>query len=549
MHKADQSKGFSRRGVLAGGSASAFALMAGTGFAVRQNPAEALAAGVVFEDRGAAGVRQSGDPGIAGALVSNGRDIVRTGADGRWRLPVADGDVVFLIKPSGWTTPVNACGIPQFARSPKAGSSASLDFPLYRTTESSQFSALLLADTQPGNDAELAFLREDIICGTLGHQAAFAINHGDVVFDNCDLYPRYLRLLGATGIPWHHCPGNHDIDLAARDDASSRETWKGYFGPRHYAFQYAGATFIIMDNVYYSGHAPGFPHSGQYCGRIGERQLQFLRNLLGYIPSDELIVLSMHIPLTTHQDPANAADNTGDRHALMRLLSGRPHTVSFSGHMHLSEHHYLAADHGFSGLRPHHHQVLAAASGGWWSGPRDPQGLPSADCVDGHPHGFYVLDVDGPRHATRFVPAARKGAAQLRCSIVAQSGPQDDPHLVAPSEVLDQGALARYRLVANVFDGGPNTRVAIEIAGRPGQIAMQPSADPDPATLALFARHRQTIQPWMRAVPTAHIWSAPFPHGLEAGAHRLTVRARNEFGAEHVAHMVVEIAAEQRPHT
>jgi len=39
---------------------------------------------------------------------------------------------------------------------------------------------------------------------------------GDVVFDDLSLYPRYLQILGASGIPWHHCPGNHDIDSEAR---------------------------------------------------------------------------------------------------------------------------------------------------------------------------------------------------------------------------------------------------------------------------------------------------------------------------------------------
>ena len=62
-------------------------------------------------------------------------------------------------------------------------------------------------------------------------------------------YPRYLKILGAGGIPWHHCPGNHDIDKGAASDQASRDTWRRTFGPRHYAFQYAEATFIILDNV------------------------------------------------------------------------------------------------------------------------------------------------------------------------------------------------------------------------------------------------------------------------------------------------------------
>jgi hypothetical protein len=189
--------------------------------------------------------------------------------------------------------------------------------------------------------------------------------------------------------------------------------------------------------------------------------------------------------------------------------------------------------------------VLAAASGGWWSGPRDCQGFPSADCVDGHPHGFYLLSIDGPDYETRFVPAARKGETQIRCSIVSLSGPTG-ANAVDAGAVLDQGALDRYRLVANVFDGGPNTRVSYQVAGEAEPIAMQRTTAPDPVTAALFEHHRASFQPWMRAMPTSHIWSAALPTSLMRGAHRITVRARNEFGVEHVAHKVLEIGSEDK---
>ena len=153
-----------------------------------------------------------------------------------------------------------------------------------RREESRQFEALLLADTQPANDVELAYVRDDIVASIAGSSAAFAINHGDVVFDDLDLYARYLQIIGATGIPWHHCPGNHDINWDAQDDRWSRETWKRVFGPRHYAFQHADATFILLDNVHYTGRKPGSAQAGKYLGRIGDEQLRFVRNVLAHVP-------------------------------------------------------------------------------------------------------------------------------------------------------------------------------------------------------------------------------------------------------------------------
>ncbi|HJU32043.1 MAG TPA: calcineurin-like phosphoesterase C-terminal domain-containing protein [Hyphomicrobiaceae bacterium] len=340
-------------------------------------------------------------------MVSNGRDVVLTGSDGGWRLPVAEGESVFVIKPAHWATRTGKGGVPRFSH--RCGGTAGqaclsdpLDFALTRREEPPRFDVLMFADTQPANDIELGYLRDDIVASTLGSTAAFGINHGDVVFDNHALYPRYLEIMGATGIPWHHCPGNHDIDPGARDDAASRDTWQRVFGARHYAFQYAGTTFIVLDNVFYFGH------SGSYCGRIGERQLQFVRNVLAHVPREQLVVVSMHIPLETYQDPANPGDNTADRDALLRLLRARPHAVSFAGHMHLTEHHYLAWK-GADGIyAPHHHHVLTAASGAWWGGPLDSRGIPSADSADGNPNGYHILSVDGSDCLSRFTPSAAR---------------------------------------------------------------------------------------------------------------------------------------------
>jgi C terminal of Calcineurin-like phosphoesterase len=553
--------GPTRREVIAAAGASALALTAGSGLAAPP----ARVSGSVFEDRNGSGKREPGSRGIAGVMVSNGRDIVRTDTEGRWRLPIADGDSVFVIKPPHWSAPLGPGGVPRFSRLHRpVGCSTdmphgrdgvaaagplpvSIDFPLTRQEESARFEALLFADTQPANDLELGYLRDDIVAGALGTEAAFGINHGDVVFDDHALYPRYLQILSATGIAWHHCPGNHDIDSDARDDRTSRETWKRVFGPPHYAFQHASTTFIVLDNVHYFGHNPGAPRSGTYCGLIGARQLQFVRNVLVQVPPEHLVVLSMHIPLTTYQDPTSPSDNTADADALLGLLSGRKHTVSFSCHMHLTEHHYLTGDAPADAHAPHHHQVLAAASGGWWGGPRDSRGIPSADSPDGGPNGYHILSVDGTQYATRFVPAAGKTSRQLRAVV---DGPSTRRTLAANSGTaascngpVAASELAACALVVNVFDGGPRTSVTYEVAGqRATRVPMRRTAMRDPYVAQLFARSAPMQRSWVQAVPSSHVWTASLPADLETGVHRVTVRANDEYGREHVAHMLLEVS-------
>jgi hypothetical protein len=550
----------SRREALAGAGASALALAASTA----PTGAATIARGVVYEDSRGEGPRRPGDRGIAGVLVSNGRDVAATEADGAWALPIEPGDHVFVIKPPHWTTRLSSVGLPRFSYlhqpegthgrpgapfpgvAPIGPLPASIDFPLQRREDPSVFEALLVSDTQPENVTELGYVRDDIVAAMLGTGAAFGINHGDVVGDDLSLYPRYLRLLSATGIPWHHCPGNHDIDYSAADDRLSRETWKRTFGPRHYAFQHGTAVFFVLDNVEYLGKQ-------QYRGMLGRRQLELVRNVLRHVGPDRLIVLSMHIPLRCYLDPASAADATADWQALLRILSGHRHTVSFAGHLHATEHHYLDAPRAATAAPSgafHHHHVLTAACGSWWSGPRDHRGIPSADCTDGTPNGFHVLSVDGNRYTTRLVPAAAKASAQLRVLIDGphrHSGRHDQARPTADRLGLSVGyaTLAAGRVIANVFDGGPKTRVTLEVlgcSGRCGPLAMSPAAIPDPLMAELLSGDMPR-KAGVAATPCAHLWQAPIPSRLAPGAHVLEVRAIDEYGRKHLARRVLEVTA------
>jgi C terminal of Calcineurin-like phosphoesterase len=113
----------------------------------------------------------------------------------------------------------------------------------------------------------------------------------------------------------------------------------------------------------------------------------------------------MHIPLRNYVDPKEPAFNTVNRPDFLKLISGRPNTVSLAGHTHTTEHHYFGAEDGFVGPSPHHHHVMTAVSGSWWSGPYDHRGIAVADSRDGSPNGFHILSIDGQSYSTRFQAA------------------------------------------------------------------------------------------------------------------------------------------------
>ncbi len=549
-----------RRTVL--GTGAAFALIAPGLHA--QPAAAATAKGTVFEDTDGTGKPGPTNKGVPGVMVSNGLDVGTTDADGRWSLPVAPGQSLFVIKPRGWSLPVDeATQLPHFAyvhqpdgtpadlslRFPGLPATGplpdSIDFPLHRAEEPDRFNAILFTDPQPESLAEVGYIRDDVVAQTEGVEAAFGLTTGDLMFDDLSFYPRYNRIVGTIGLPWFNCPGNHDMNLEAPDNAHSRDTFKRVFGARDMAFQYGGATVLMLDNVEYLGTDPAKPNGfGKYRGFFSDSQLGFVRNVLANVPTDSLVVYCFHIPLRTlaGTDGAFATVNVKD---FLGAISSHPNSVSFSGHTHTSEHWYFGAGQGFSG-GTHHHQVLAAVSGSWWSGPFDERGIPVTLQSDGAPNGFHVLAVDGARYTTTLVPAHDPNRAQLRLvldSQVHRDGAEvmRDYHTgVLLSGPIARAAVASTRVVANFFTGGPRSKLEMAV-GRGAFVPMTKVERIDPFVTEVYTRNEATKKPWVTAARSSHVWQSGLPTDLRRGTHRVTVRAIDEYGRSHTARMVLEV--------
>ena len=556
--------GVTRRQAMAG--VAGLALAAAAQQAGAQQGANATAHGTVFEDTDGSGRRAAGSAGLAGVMVSNGRDVVLTDADGRWSIAVQPGDAVFVIKPTGYMTPVDpVTQLPRFSHlhapdgtpaelqlrfagiAPTGALPESIDFPLRPQHEATKFNAILFTDTQPESLAEVGYIRDDVVVTTAGVDAAFGITHGDVMFDDLSYYDRYNRIVGTVGLPWYNCCGNHDMNLEAPDNTHSRETFKRTFGARYSAFQYGGATFLLLDNVEYLGTDPSKPNGfGKYQGRFGPEQLAFVRNVLAQVPRDSLVAISHHIPLKTLAGSEAAIANT-DTRDFLAAISTHPNTVSFSGHTHTNEHWYFGEADGYTGGGMHHHHVLAAVSGSWWSGPFDERGIPVALGSDGSPNGFHVLAVDGNRYVTTLVPARDPARSQMRIVLDSQVHRGDAEVLkdYHPGALLGgpiaQAAAGSTRVVVNLFDGGPRSKVSMTV-GRAGQpIALAKVERRDPFVDEVYERNLATKKPWVKSDRSSHIWQAALPAALPAGTHRIAVDATDEYGRAHTGWMVLEV--------
>ncbi len=548
----------SRREVLAG--ASSLALTASPishALAQADGASRTTAHGTVYD------LGSSPRTGIPGVMVSNGHDVVKTDNDGRWSLAVRDGDSLFVIKPSGWSLPVDAAtNLPHFAYvyapdgspdlgfrfagvAPTGALPDSIDFGLRRAREQPRFDAVLFTDPQPESLAEVGYIRDDVVSVVEAEQAAFGITHGDVMFDDLSYYPRYNRIVGTIGLPWFNCRGNHDMNLEAPDNTHAAETFKRVFGARWHAFQYAGATFILLDNVDYLGTDPSKPNGfGKYRGSFGDRQLGFIRNVLANVPRDDLVVLSFHIPLKTLFS-TDAANNTVDARDFLAAIGTHSNTVSFCGHTHTNEHWYFTAADGYA-AGTHHHHILAAVSGSWWSGPFDARGIPMALQSDGSPNGFHILSIDGRSYTTTLVPAHDPARGQMRLMLDSQvHGPNLEVIREYQAGTLLAGPIAAdrlgsSRLVVNLFDGGPRSKVEVSIGGSPYQ-PLRKVERLDPFVVEVYERNRESKKPWVEAGRSSHVWQLALPANLEPGTHRVAVRATDEYGRPHATSMVLEV--------
>ena len=252
----------------------------------------------------------------------------------------ADGDSVFVIKPPHWATPAGLGGVAQFSRLHQPAGSptdiayrhagvaatgtlpASIDLPLTPTRGERSFRGRAVRGHAAGE-------RHGARIPARRHRRRRARHEGCVRHQprRCRVRrPRPLSALPAD-------PGGHRASPGTIAPATTTSTRKpattGIRARPGSACSGRGTTPSSMAaprsscsiTCIISATTRVRRAAARYAGLIGERQLQFVRNVLAHVPREQLVVLSMHIPLVTYQDPARPSDNTADRRALLRLLA------------------------------------------------------------------------------------------------------------------------------------------------------------------------------------------------------------------------------------
>ena len=518
--------------------------------------ADSTATGTVFLDTNGNQVKDDNEKGLSGVRVSNGQDIVQTDADGQYTLEVTDDTILFVIKPRGFMTPINENRLPKFyyihkphgspeglkyaGVAPTGPLPASIDFPLTEQPEADTFKALVFGDTQPYSMQEIEWLAHDVIEEIIGTDAVFGISLGDLVGDDLNLFHPLNEVMATVGIPWYNVYGNHDMNFLAADDRYADETFERVYGPTCYSFDWGPVHFINIDNVKFYRNAE---NNARYSSEVGERQLTFIRNDLAFVPKDQLIVISFHIPLTEMSDVKQ----------LMNLLGDRPHTLSLSAHTHIQRDDFVGPDHGWHGDDPHHHHNHATTSGSWWKGALDEVGIPHTTMRDGAPNGYGIFTFSGNQYSIRFKAARRPADYQM--------------NIFAPWEVasIESG---NTDVIVNIFGGTKRSTVEFRL----GEVAewepMTHTPQQDPYYKALKARDdanhlerklhvalREAMKSELKEdselpqrsrvingpAKSTHIWQTKLPADAPKGTHVIYVRTTDMFGQTFTGRRIIRV--------
>lgn len=466
-------------------------LLVGVGVVQEVLAADLVATGTIFLDRNGNGVQDPGERGMWQVPVSNGQDIVFSGKNGDFRLPVEKGMSVFPILPSGYAvTPVSNSALNAaffyVADSTSGAGIRDIRFGLIKERQPGKFRISAVGDIQVGDEEETAYAARSVFSELAQRgDIAFHVLLGDLVNDNMELLPAVKQMAGTLPIGSWVLPGNHDRDVSAKmmGDAFNRQ-----FGASDYAFYYGKVFFLVFNNVFATG-------AKSYEGRLNDNQLAFMAKALDLVPKDRQVVLCQHIPLGM----------TRNRADILALLKPFRKVLVLSGHTHQVSRH-------FYNNGTVQELVAGAPSGNWWTGEKDASGVPNALMQCGSPRNYFTVDFSKTDYRLRFKAIGR-----------------DDTH---QAEISLDGST----VMANVFGGSDSTNVWVQVNGG-DWVQMEKTASVAPDVEAVIARNREKIWPTtgnranpLRRRPSPHIWRAKTITSSGLDIYRIRVRAADRFG-------------------
>lgn len=307
------------------------------------------ARGVVYHDKNKNGLRDKGEEGIAGVLITDQVHVVSTNPEGFYEMPAVNGfGFVALSLPDGYSTKTWWQHI-----------AATNDFGLTKSIIKTSYSFIHASDTHISekNLARLEKLRALVSL----HKPDFVLISGDLVKDALRVsekeassyYELYRNEIEKFPVPVWSVPGNHEIfgierhlSLVSKSHPLyGKKMFRHYLGPNYFSFNAGGFHFVGLDNVDFEDL--------WYFGRVDSVQVKWLKEDLSKVPATVPVVTFGHMPfysgglsMTTFTDegPSRTLERESGklqfRHVVSNadevidVVSSHPYPIALAGHYH-----------------------------------------------------------------------------------------------------------------------------------------------------------------------------------------------------------------------
>lgn len=372
-----------------------------------------LAAGAAAaQDYNVVGKVSCDGKGIAGAVVSDGEQVVLTGDDGTYGLRSSKNcGYVFLSIPSGYEVEADGV-IPRHFVPLTAAAVDTADFRLTRC-DNDRYTLFVLNDIHLTNTPAQQDIRQfrekfvpdfrETMRTTQGK--SYALTLGDMTTDsrwyrNNFGLPEYLKEMERIpSLPIFHAMGNHDNDPKGKHapeewDSVAVKTYRRVVGPSYYSFNLGRVHYVMLDNIVYLGPRKiGKKTRWDFHVYIDDTQLGWLEQDLRHVKRSTPVVVCMHAPLIGCRALENGEPKLvtkfSDEAAAERLLEkfdGFRRVLFLTGHTHVNRHYVWSK-------RISEHNNIAVAASSW---KLDGEGRRHM-VKDGTPGGYAIYRVDGDR--------------------------------------------------------------------------------------------------------------------------------------------------------
>lgn len=420
--------------------------------------------------------------GLAGVPVSDGYEIVYTGADGRYSLETDKTlGLLFVSTPSGYE-PVTCHGNrPDFWRllTTPPDEPETVDFVL-RPTDDSRFAFVAMADNQISNrhgevNCFVSTTVPDVNATVDSLRTAgldpFVILLGDQAHD-CYWKPNRYGLPQAYSdieridARVYSVMGNHDHDPTAMNDIDAGAEWRRFVGPEYYSFDKGGVHFVVLDDEEIVDNGPTLSKDGEcvYKNKVRQPQMEWLRKDLERVAPSTPVLLAIHAPLLP--SPGMEAEwRLVNGAELAALLAKFDHVEIISGHTHIS----YAAEKGNL-----YETNYGAVCGSWWLNARVDLGNDNNLCREGTPSGYAVWSYGDGKFSNYF-----KGTGYDRSDVMRiydLDAIEIDNEQIAAE--FAPGRKKTHDVLVNVWGYGPGWSVEMFENGRPLEVERVRSKDP-----------------------------------------------------------------------